>query len=218
MQDTVFALDAASGAWKWHRRRESHRDMTIRGAAAPAVVDGTVYAAWSDGWLSALDAKTGAPRWERRVAPAGDFLDLDATPQVAAGRVYVAAWSGAVAALDAATGSTVWETPLPASARLQLAGHTLVAVTAKSVVGVSTADGRPTWSLPLPGEPAGSPVAIRGMAVVPTGKALLWIDVATGRKVRELDPGSGVTASPAALGHRMYVLSNRGDLVALNLK
>ncbi|HZZ84549.1 MAG TPA: PQQ-binding-like beta-propeller repeat protein [Anaeromyxobacteraceae bacterium] len=218
LQDTLFALDAATGAFKWHHRREGKEGFSIRGAGAAAVSNGLVYGVYSDGYVAALDAATGAPRWERRVAPSGDFLDIDSTPQVEGGRVYVAAWSGAVYALDAATGEAVWEAKVAAPLQLALLQGRLVVVSATRVLALSPRDGKIFWNAPLEGEPAGEPVLASGAVAVPVGSAVRWLDPTTGRLVRAFDPGTGVTARLAVRAGRAYALSNGGELVALDLR
>ncbi len=217
LQDTLLALDAKTGAWKWHHRREGSGQFTIRGAAGPTVVDGVVYAAYSDGWVAALDAASGTSRWERKVAPGGDFVDVDSTPQVRGGRVYVAAYSGAVLALDASSGKTLWETKMPGASRVKLSGGTLVAVGTGNVAALDVKDGRLLWSQPLDGVPGGTPVVTGGFALVPNVSGIGWFELSSGRRLRVLDPGTGVSGSAAVLGRRAYVLSNGGDLLALDL-
>jgi outer membrane protein assembly factor BamB len=217
MQDTVFALDAKTGAWKWHQRRESPGRFTIRGVAWPTVAGGLVYAGFADGTVTAMDTKTGAVKWERRAAPSGEFTDVDSTPQVADGRVYVAAYSGAVLALDAASGKVLWEVKAPEACRVKLAGKALVAVTAKSVLGLSPADGKQLWTQKLRGTPSGEPVVANRWILVPATDGILILDAASGHRLRFLDTGTGSSATPAVLGSRVYVLSNGGRLLALDL-
>src|SRR5512146_1783902 len=75
LQDTLVAVDARTGAWRWHHRREAREGFTIRGAAGVIVSDGLAVGAYSDGTVAVLDAATGTARWERRVAPTGDIMD-----------------------------------------------------------------------------------------------------------------------------------------------
>jgi len=217
MQDTVFALDAKTGAWKWHHRREAPGRFTIRGVAWPTVMGGVVYAGFADGTVAALDAKTGAVKWERRVAPNGEFTDVDSTPQVADGRVYVAAFSGSVLALDASSGKVLWEVKAPEACRVKLSGKTLVAVTTRSVLALAPADGKQIWTAKLDGTPSGEPVVVSGWILVPATQGILFLDLASGKRLRLLDTGTGSSATPAALGSRIYVLSNGGRLVAVDL-
>jgi outer membrane protein assembly factor BamB len=217
LQDTLVAVDAKTGAWKWHHRRDSRDGFTIRGAASVTVSGDVALGAYSDGAMAALDLLTGTVRWERRVAPAADFMDVDSTPRVQGGRVFVAAYSGAVLALDLATGRELWASKTPAPLKLLLGRGVLVAVTTTQVVALSAVDGAVRWTLPLNGTPCGEPALVGNRVVVPNGKGLLFIDADRGRLLRVFDPGTGVSAAAAARGERVYVLSNGGDLFALDL-
>lgn len=66
--------------------------------------NGTVYVGNLDGVLMAVDALTGAKKWEFK---AGDAIE--STPAVANGLVYVASWDKKLYAIDAATGVKKWE-------------------------------------------------------------------------------------------------------------
>lgn len=219
LQDTLFCVDQATGAWRWHHRRETKaaQGFTIFGAAAAAAGPDAVFAAYSDGVAAALDPKTGAARWERQIAPADDHLDVDSIA-LDGGRLYAAAFSGAVLAVDARTGDVAWKASAPAAARVVTGAGMVVAVTSTSVQGFSIADGSAIWTVPLKGSPAGDPVPAGKWLLVPSGaQGLRWLEIATGRTLRVFDPGTGVSASPAVAGRRVYVLSNWGDLYALDL-
>jgi outer membrane protein assembly factor BamB len=217
LHDTVFAVEAASGTWRWHHRRERKDALTILGAASVQVSGGVAFAAYSDGYACALDVKTGAARWERRVAPAGTHLDVDAL-LVDAGRVYAAAYSGAVLALDGRTGATLWSFDAPGAARLALGKGLVIAVTTTSVHGLSPVDGGAIWTTPLGGSPTGIPAVVGKWLLVPAGTGgLRWMEASTGRLLRVFDPGTGVSSTPGVAPGRVYILSNGGDLFALDL-
>ncbi len=217
LQDTLVAVDAASGAWKWHHRREVREGFTIRGAAAVTLSGGLALAAYADGTVAALEVATGAVRWERKVAPKADFMDVDAL-RAQGSRVFAAAYSGAVLGLDSETGRQLWELRTPGAARLALGGGLLVAVTTTQVIGISPQDGSTRWTTPLQGQPAGDPIIAAGRVIVPNTKGLLWLEAASGRLLRVFDPGTGVSAGLAARGDRAYALSNAGDLFALDFR
>jgi outer membrane protein assembly factor BamB len=218
LQDTVFAVEGASGAWLWHHRRERKGEgLTILGAASVVAAGETAYAGYSDGYAAALDVKTGAALWERRIAPAGAHLDVDALA-LEGQRLYAAAHSGAVLALDARTGDTLWTFEIAGPAQVTLAAGLVVAVTAASVVGLSPADGGAIWTTPLGGSPSGPPAVAGKWLLVPTGAGgLRWLEASTGRPLRTFDPGTGVSGTAGVAGSRVYVLSNGGDLFALEL-
>jgi outer membrane protein assembly factor BamB len=217
LEGTVIALDAATGEWRWHFRREPIGKFTILGTGRPAVRDGVLYHGLSDGSVVALDARTGAVKWERRIGR-GDYPDVDASVQLGRDRVFVASYGGQVAALDAATGATVWEAKVPYAYKLGMTGDLLHAVTTTAVVGLSARDGKELWSTPLEGMPFGEPVVAKGLLLVPATRGLLVLDARSGRKLRFFTRGTGATGSPAVSGDRVYVLSNAGELVAVDLR
>lgn len=219
LQDTVYAVDARTGAWKWHYRREPREGFSVQGAASVAAGGGLVHAGFSDGTLVALDAASGVVRWERHAAPTGAYPDVDSLV-LSGGRLFAAAFSGAVVALEASTGKPLWQVALPEAARVAAIPGTLLAVGTGSVLALSPADGRTLWTAPLSGTPAGEPRLAAGRwLLVPAAKGgLRFLEPSTGRVVRVLDPGTGVSAPPAVDGRRAWVLSNGGRLLALDLE
>lgn len=218
LQDTVYAVDARTGAWKWHHRREPREGFVVQGAAAVAARDGLVHAGFSDGTLVALDAASGVVRWERHAAPRGDYPDVDSLV-LSEGRLYAAAFSGALVALEASTGKPLWQFETPEAARVTMAPGALVAVTTRSVIALDPADGRVLWTAPLHGTPAAPPRVAGQWLLVPAGEGgLRFLELASGRTVRVLDPGTGVSAAPALAGRQAWVLSNGGRLLALRLE
>lgn len=218
-QDTLYALDAATGAWKWHHRAEAKATggFTIYGAAAAIAGGDVVYVSHSDGLAAAIDAKAGAAMWKKQLAVTGDHLDVDGLA-LDAGRLYAACYSGSVVAVNARTGEIVWTAAAPGASRVAVAEGLVVAVTASTIDAFSIADGSRAWSVPMRGSPETDPVPAGRWMLVPTGEqGLLWLETASGRVLRVFDPGTGVSASPAILGRRVYVLSNGGDLYALDL-
>jgi outer membrane protein assembly factor BamB len=218
LSDTVYAVDAASGEWKWHRRKDGREGFTIRGVAAVVAGQGLAFAGAADGSVAALDLATGIVRWERQVAPAGPYPDVDSLA-LSAGTLYAAAYSGAVVALEAATGKPLWQVLTPDAARVALAPGAVIAVTGKSVMALSPVDGKALWTVPLSGTPSGEPrVAGRWLLVPAAEGGLRFLELAAGRTIRVLDPGSGVSASPGLAPGQIYVLSNAGRLLALDLR
>ncbi len=216
LQDTLVAVDARTGVFRWNHRRAGKEGFSIRGAASVVVANGLAVAGYSDGMVAALEVETGAVRWERRVAPTGDFMDVDGLA-VQGGRVFVAAYSGGVYALDVATGDERWRAQAPGASRVAVSEGLAVAVTPTQVLGIATRDGAVRWKVPLDGVPAGVPSFSGPLVAVPKGDGLLVIDAVGGRALRSLDPGTGVSSPAAWDGNRFYVLSNEGELYALDL-
>jgi quinohemoprotein ethanol dehydrogenase len=116
----VYALDARTGKQLWKWDPEVNRPavqlkiccgIVNRGVA---IYEGKVIAPIIDGRLVALDAATGKPVWESRVAYPQDQYTLTMAPRMAKGKVIVGV-SGAeypvrgfVDAYDANTGQRAW--------------------------------------------------------------------------------------------------------------
>jgi outer membrane protein assembly factor BamB len=217
LEGTVLALDAKTGAWRWHFRREPSGKFIILGVGRPKIVDGILYQGFADGSVVALDAKTGAVKWDRKVGR-GAYPDIDADIQVSKDRVFVASSGGQVAALDRQSGTPIWESKASDAYKAILDCDVLVVVTTKDVMGFDARSGKELWSTPHEGSPLADPVVTRGLVLVPIGKGLLVLDRKTGKKLRFFTRGSGATGTPALLGKRLYLLSNAGELIAVDLR
>jgi quinohemoprotein ethanol dehydrogenase len=117
----VYAVDARTGRelWRW--------DPEINQAAVRpkiccgivnrgiALYEGMIIAALNDGRLQALDAFTGKPVWEARMAYPQDLYTLTMAPRIAGGKVIVGASGGDrptrgfFSAFDAKTGRFAWK-------------------------------------------------------------------------------------------------------------
>jgi quinohemoprotein ethanol dehydrogenase len=117
----VYALDARTGKelWRWDPEvnQTAVRPKICCGIVnrGLAIYNGMIIAAINDGRLQALDAITGKPVWESRVAYPQDLYTLTMAPRIAGGRVIIGASGGDkptrgfFAAFDAATGHQAWK-------------------------------------------------------------------------------------------------------------
>jgi len=117
----VYALDARTGKelWRWDPEinQTAVRPKICCGIVnrGLAIYNGMIVAAINDGRLQALDARTGKPVWESRVAYPQDLYTLTMAPRIAGGKVIIGASGGDkptrgfFAAFDAATGHQAWK-------------------------------------------------------------------------------------------------------------
>ncbi|GHF69560.1 alcohol dehydrogenase (cytochrome c) [Amycolatopsis bartoniae] len=81
--------------------------------ATPIVVDGVMYLSGWDGWLWALDAKTGQELWRYKHAVPYDVSlccgNVNRGVAVARGKVFMVTANAHLLALDATTGKRVWD-------------------------------------------------------------------------------------------------------------
>jgi outer membrane protein assembly factor BamB len=97
----VFAVNATTGQEIWR-----HGGPFANIVSSPALENGRLYVAYTDGTIEALDATNGQSIWSV-TQPAGAY----SSPAVAAGRLYIAIHNIGLLALDANTGATLWLAP-----------------------------------------------------------------------------------------------------------
>ncbi len=117
---SVSALDARTGRLLWHWSPELAEEVLNIGFPkvnrGVAILGRTLYVGTLDARLFALDAGTGAVRWETRVAENSEGFSLTLAPLALDGLIIVgvsgaeAGVRGFVDAYDAKTGERVWRT------------------------------------------------------------------------------------------------------------
>jgi outer membrane protein assembly factor BamB len=220
-ENRIYAIDAHSGAWRWQYDREAPETFTIRGSASPLLFGGRAYVGFSDGYLAALNARTGDVIWARSLAGESPrFNDVDATPVIVDGTLYVSSFSGGVYALDPGEGGVKW--------RYETEGASTVRVDRDRVFFASTRDGlhcldtkgRLVWrqSLARQGE-LSQPVLVgdRYLLVSASEGGTYVVDQASGQLLQFFKPGHGVTAPPTSDGRQVYVLTNAGFFYAFSI-
>jgi outer membrane protein assembly factor BamB len=128
----VVSLDAEDGHLAWRTDIVNplrSPPFLFQGTASPAPVSagGSVYAVDVTGRVYALDAETGAIRWDHALNDASPV----SPPIVASGQILVPTDSGSIDAIDRATGELVWRIDASGAGFLRGladAGGTIVAV------------------------------------------------------------------------------------------
>jgi outer membrane protein assembly factor BamB len=194
--DTVLAIEPATGKLLWHQHRTPAAGMEVAGHSGVAVFHGKVYAGFSDGTVAAFDARTGAERWqpvdlaaeaEQTLGQLPEQLDVDSTPipdTLAAGAVvFVSNYAGGVFALDAETGSEVWSNPgvfgvtdvtlFDQPAHLRRDGRNepqrrvlLAASGTTGLWGLDPETGAELWRRSLPATAVSHPVVVSGVLMI----------------------------------------------------
>ena len=193
--DTVLALNPKTGKLAWSQHRTPALGMEVAGYSGATVWRGKVYAAFSDGTVTAFDARTGDERWqpvdlsaeaEQTLGEIPTYLDVDTTPVpdvINQGPVvYVGSYAGGVYALDAETGTQVW-------------ANTAVAGISDLVLWQEPAH-------PARDAKGGPPIPERKLLLAGTGTTGLWaLEPETGAEVwRTALPKGGVSAPVPILG------------------
>ncbi len=200
--DTVLAIQPSDGKLLWSQHRTPAMGMEVAGYAGPLVWRGRVYAAFSDGTVTAFDAKSGDEVWqpvdlsaeaEQTLGEVPQYLDSDTTPVAdtleAGPVVFVGSYAGGVFALDADTGTQVWANP--------------------AVAGVSDLV---LWEQPAhaPRHGQGPAIPARHLLMAATGTTGLWaLDPETGREVWRKELPAGGVSAPVPIQGALMVSNSR---------
>jgi outer membrane protein assembly factor BamB len=184
--------------------------------SSPAISDGIVFVGSDDYKVYALNASTGALKWNYTTGGS-----VYSSPAVANGIVYVGSLDYKVYALNASTGALKWNyttgnwvTSSPAVA----GGIVYVGSTDCKVYALNGATGAYIWSYTTSGSIYMSSPSVAG-ANVYVGSydhRLYALNAATGAYIWNYTAGSSVTSSPAAVGGIIFVGSTDGNVYALN--
>ncbi len=224
---------------QWSARIGRGSDATRRLNAAPVIEGGRLFAVDTEGLVSAFDATTGRPLWQKRTfegrgdtrpAAGGGVSVMD-------GRVFVTSGLGFVVALSAETGAELWRhrhgTPLRGAPSVAQ-GRVFAMSQDSQLVALSAETGALLWEVNATLEPAallatsGPAVALEtAVAGFPSGE-LFALRVENGRTVWQdqlartgrttaLGALSDIAASPVIDRGRVFAIGHGGRMAAIEL-
>ncbi len=188
------------------------------GASAVVVEDGTVYAGNEDHKLYALDAATGALRWQFTADDA-----VSTAPLLVNNVIYFGTASGDVFAIDRQSHAQVWKTSTPGAitSAPRLFNETVVVATAgRHLVGLDAASGKAKWDFATPGVLHHPPVMYQGVLLASGGLGggnVFGVRMQDSEVVWQV-PVRGDTESTLAVAEQhLYVLSGSGGVTVFDL-
>jgi len=192
----VVALRASTGQAVWQqvlsRASRTSALSEIRDIAGrPVVSRGAVYAVSHSGVLSAMDIRSGQPKWTplpiagvNAPLPVGDVI-------------YVVSKDGELTVINRESGQIYWTHDLNEGRARQEGGF----------LGMWDRTVRPEWSGPL--------LASNRLVLVNSDGELVAFDPKTGAQTASLKLGGPAYIAPAAYNGALYVLTDNGDLVSI---
>ena len=220
----ISAFRAESGQLLW-RYHISEPTFTMRGNASPVIGGGVVIVTSDSGYFVVLQAESGLPMLEERLAVGRGsgqidrIVDMDATPMVNQGRLFGAAYQSMMFAVDLQQGAPVWQQTAVSTPRdFALSLDSLFLSTdIDHVAALSQSDGSIRWqSAALEGRKLSPALAIPGRVAFVDGEGyLLWLDDRNGTVLGHQRIGnSGATAPALVLQDKIIWQLDSGQLVA----
>jgi outer membrane protein assembly factor BamB len=223
MNGKLFVLDAKSGADMWFFENPPPV-LTLRGSAAPLVLETAIYAGFANGRLMAFNPSNGLILWEQRMAlPKGRseldrMVDIHASPLLKDGILYVGTYQGRIAAVARGTGGSVWGIDGSTSETVAASDDKLfVSQSDGRVAAYSLTSGEQLWQNDklLRRRLGGPQVFGDYVAVVDFEGYMHVLDQATGElAARDRVDRGGVRAPMLTDGQTLYVYGNGGGLRA----
>lgn len=191
----IVALRASTGQALWtqvlSRTSRTSALSELRDIAGrPVISRGIVYAVGHSGVMSAMDVRSGQPKWQLPVAgvnaplPVGDV-------------VYVVSKNGELTVVNRDSGQVYWTRNLNEGRSRKEGGF----------MGFFDRVVTPEWSGPL--------LASNRLLLVNSDGELVALDPKTGAQTATLKLGGPAFIAPAAYNGAVYVLTDKGDLVSI---
>lgn len=217
----AYALKADSGEQLWLYSRIDGSNITVRGSGEPTVADDKILFGFSDGFLVALNKKSGSVIWEKRLGTNPRFKDVDVKPIVRDDRIYVSSYDGLFYCLQLKDGSVIWTSEDGGFQTANLHEDRIFLTTSDSrVVALDIKSGKRIWEKPLKLTVGSAPQYYRGLLIFGEWQGeLRALDALTGQSVDSYSTGRGLI-SPVRIDYDSqiaYVMGTDGDLYAFQL-
>ncbi|MEJ2118655.1 MAG: PQQ-binding-like beta-propeller repeat protein [Alphaproteobacteria bacterium] len=222
-ESQLFALSGADGKELW-RGRGLPEAASMLTNASPAVIGNTLVVAYSSGEIAAFDIKTGQQRWIDSVS--GGLIGSSmssvgdtARPVIDRNIVFASSQSGRIIATALKSGDRVWSRDIRSDQSLCVAGETVFAVdiTGK-LYALTRRTGKVRWVSSLPDSRIWSgPVLASGKLWLVSNKGILvGVDARSGQISTKSDLEYATYIPPVVAGGRMFVLTDKARLIAIN--
>ncbi len=221
----LFALGAADGKQLWIYDRTVPA-LTLRGTSAPLILSDIVVDGFASGKIALLVLRDGRVLWEKSIAvPRGRseferMVDIDASPLVIGSVLYVVGFQGRIAAIDLQSGRVLWSRSMSSSTGLSADDSSLyLSDNEDRVWALDRSSGASLWQQEaLQRRSLTAPAVYKESVVVGDMEGYLhWMARSDGHFIGRFAVESGMRVAPIVADERLYVFSNNGELLSLEV-
>lgn len=221
----LHGLDAGNGKQRW-LHTATVPALSLHGTGRPVAFRNAVLSGFANGRVVAVNANDGRLVWEQAVSnPRGRneierLVDVDAPVKIVNGTLVAANYQGRVIAVSLRTGALIWARELSTYSGIDADSRNVFLTDEDgTVIAMAQGTGATAWKQDkLRGRRLNAPTYIDGMVVVGDFDGYVhWLSADDGHLMARYHIGGGAVQAPAiASRDRIYVLSQSGELYALN--
>ena len=218
-------LALSDGVEMWSAEQQIPK-LTLRGAAAPVVARDVAISGFDNGRVLAVNLTDGGTVWDSPVSPSHGrtelerLNDIDAPVKVAGDDVFVAGFQGRAAMLALDSGQIWWTRDLSSYRGVDVDDEQMYVSTSQGdLVALKRRTGVEVWrNDSLKRRSLSAPAVVGEYVVVADLEGYVhWFDRATGSVAGRVKTGGDrVTNAPLSVDGNLYVITDKGDIVALH--
>lgn len=222
-ESTMYCLSGDDGNERW-----SHRGIpesaTLLSNVSPAVGRNVVVAPFPSGDVVGYDRQSGKPVFAeslamKRTGSSLTALSDPARPVLDGGLLFAVSHAGRMVATSADNGARVWTKSIRSTQMPWVSGDNVfvVDVTGK-LIALTRREGKVRWTLDLPQQTKwNGPVLASGrLWLVSSAGLVVGVDAKAGTIATQRNIGEAVYIAPIVAAGRMYILTDKAQLIALN--
>jgi len=222
-ESELLCLSGADGSQLWTQKGLPENAALLTGAS-PAVASNVVFVPYPSGEITAVDIKTGQAKWTDSLAKgaintSATAIGEAARPVVDRDAVFAMSRGGQLIATSKEKGERLWTREFKGSQTPWVAGDTVFVVdmTGK-LAALARKDGKARWVAALPGGGHWSGPVLAGnrLWLASSNGLLVAVDAISGAIATQSDLGTPVMITPVVAEGRLYVLTDKAKLIAMN--
>ena len=222
-ESELLCLNGADGSSLW-TQKGLPENAALLTSASPAVAGNLVFAPYPSGEITAVDVKTGQAKWTDLLAKgaintSATAIGEAARPVVDREAVYAMSRGGQLIATSRDKGVRLWTREIQGTQTPWVAGDTVfvVDVTGK-LIALTRKDGKVRWVTALPGDGRWNGPVLAGnrLWLASSNGQLVAVDAVSGSISTQSDLGTPVMITPVIAEGRLYVLTDKAKLIAMN--